>query len=149
VAKTDWTTDAGRLSGFRRAHDEAGLPLDEQLIVPIGFHAADTDEQIGALLDVEAPTAIFAANNLLAERAWHVLQRRGLALARDISLVGFDDLPWMSMVDPDITVVAQPAVEMGRRAARLFLRRIAEPDAEPRVECLHPLLVVRGSTAFP
>jgi LacI family transcriptional regulator len=147
VARTDWTTDAGRLRGFRRAHEEAGLPLDERLIVPIGFHAPDTDAQVRALLDVEAPTAIFAANNLLAERAWHVLQQRGLALARDVSLVGFDDLPWMSMVDPGITVVAQPAVEMGRRAARLFLRRIAEPEAGPRLECLQPELVVRGSTA--
>jgi LacI family transcriptional regulator len=147
VARTEWTTDVGRLRGFRRAHEEAGLPLDERHVVTIGFHAPDTDEQIGALLDVEAPTAIFAANNLLAERAWHVIRQRGLVLAEDVSLVAFDDLPWMSMVDPGITVVAQPTVEMGRRAARLFLRRMEEPDVEPRLECLQPLLVVRGSTA--
>jgi LacI family transcriptional regulator len=52
----------------------------------------------------------------------------------------------MEMVNPGITAVAQPTVEMGRRAAQLLLRRIAEPDAEPTVERLEPTLVVRGST---
>ena len=55
--------------------------------------------------------------------------RRGLRLPHDISLVGFDDVGWMAMVDPGITVVAQPAFEMGRRAARLFLRRAADSRA--------------------
>lgn len=78
-------------------------------------------------------TAIFAANNLLAEHAWHGLRERGLVLPRDISLVAFDDVPWMTMVMPGITAVTQPTVEMGRRAARLLLRR----------------LIVRGSTSTP
>jgi LacI family transcriptional regulator len=55
----------------------------------------------------------------------------------------------MSLVDPAITVVSQPVVEMGRRAASLLLRRAESPSSPPRVECLQPLLVVRGSTAVP
>jgi LacI family transcriptional regulator len=149
VVDTDWTSDAGRLAGYRAAHEAAGVPLDERLVVRIAAQARDTDARISALLDVEAPTAIFAANNLLAEHAWHVLRRRRLALPGDVSLVGFDDVPWMEMVSPPITVVAQPAFEMGRRAAALLLRRLEDPGALPSVERLQPTLVVRGSTGAP
>lgn len=149
VAATDWTSDAGRLAGYLAAHADAGVELDERLVLPIGFHAPDAEQRIAALLDVEAPTAIFAANNLLAEHAWRVVRSRGLRLPHDVSLVGFDDLPWMEMVEPGITVVAQPALEMGRRAARLLLRRVADRTCPPAVERLQPTLLVRGSTAPP
>jgi LacI family transcriptional regulator len=66
-----------------------------------------------------------------------------------MSLVGFDDVQWMEMVSPPITVVEQPAVELGRRAASLLLRRIAEPDSAATVELLQPSLLVRGSTGAP
>jgi LacI family transcriptional regulator len=146
VAATDWTSDVGRLQGYRQAHEEAGVELDERLIVRVAFHAPDAEARIGALLDEERPTAIFAANNLLAEQAWRVVRERGLKLPNDISLVGFDDVPWMEMVSPGITVVAQPTDELGRMAARLLLRRIADPSCPPAVEQLEPTLVVRGST---
>jgi LacI family transcriptional regulator len=149
VAKTDWTSDAGRLRGYRAAHAEAGVPVDERLIVAIEFQAPDAEARIAALLETEAPTAIFAANNSLAELGWRVLRRRGLGLPRDVSLVGFDDVPWMEMVEPGITVVAQPTVEMGRRAAELLLRRVEDPLCSPAVERLEPRLVVRRSTAPP
>ena len=149
AADTDWTTDAGRVGGYRLAHDQGGVPVDERLIVRIGFHAPDAETKIDALLDDGSPTAIFAANNPLAEAAWNVLRRRGLALPRDVSLVAFDDVPWMTMVEPGITVIAQPTIEMGRRAARLLLARVDDGVREPQVELLQPTLVVRGSTGPP
>jgi LacI family transcriptional regulator len=149
VVDTEWTSDTGRVKGYRAAHEAAGVPVDERLIVRIGFHAPDAQARIGSLLDEERPTALFAANNLLAEQAWNVVRKRGLRLPGEISLVGFDDVPWMSMVEPGITVVAQPTVEMGVRAAQLLLRRFADPACEPQVECLEPTLVTRGSTAAP
>jgi DNA-binding LacI/PurR family transcriptional regulator len=149
VAQTDWTTDAGRQHGYRAAHEEAGLKVDERLVLPIGFHAPDAEQRIEDLLDTERPTAIFAANNLLAEHAWRVLRRRGLELPTDVSLAAFDDVPWMTMVDPGITVVAQPTLEMGRQAARLLLRRIDDPAASAALVCLEPELLQRGSTGPP
>jgi LacI family transcriptional regulator len=110
-------------------------------------HAPDAEERIERLFAYEDPTAIFAANNLLAEQAWRVLRKRRLRLPHDFSLVGFDDVPWMEMVEPGITVVDQPTVEMGRCAARLLLERIEHPAAPSRVECLQPSLIVRSSTA--
>lgn len=144
--ETDWTTDAGRLAGYRRALADHRLALDERLVVRIAVHAPDAAERIDALLANEAPTAIFAANNRLAEEAWRVIRRRGLRIPDDVSLVGFDDVPWMEMVDPAITVVEQPTHELGRCAAKLLLRRLEQPAREPAVEILQPVLVVRGST---
>jgi LacI family transcriptional regulator len=144
--ETDWTSEAGRLEGYRIGLHNARLPLDENLVVRIAPNALDTEPRIEALIDEQAPTAIFAANNLLAEHVWQVLRRRGLRIPDDISLVGFDDVPWMAMVDPPITVVEQPTLELGRCAARLLLRRLAGPALPPAVEILQPRLVVRGST---
>jgi LacI family transcriptional regulator len=114
--------------------------------VRIPLHSPDTEMRIEALLDEGSPTAIFAANNTLAEQVWHVLRRRGLRIPADVSLVGFDDVPWMGMVDPAITVVEQPTLELGRKAAHLLLRRLNGPTLEPALEILQPRLVVRGST---
>jgi LacI family transcriptional regulator len=147
--ETEWTTDAGRLRGYRAAHEDAGRPVDDRLILRIGVKAPDAAARIAALLDVESPTAIFAANNALAEIAWHVLRQRRLDLPRDVSLIAFDDVPWMSMVTPGITAVAQPTVELGRRAARLLLRRLDDPGCPISLEVLQPELVLRGSTAAP
>jgi LacI family transcriptional regulator len=143
---TDWTSDVGRVAGFRNAHAAAGLEVDESLILRLPFHDASAELRIADLLDRTAPTAIFAANNLLAEQAWRVLRARGLSLPDDISLVGFDDVQWTGMVSPGITTVAQPTIELGRRAAALLLRRIREPHSPTELELLQPSLVVRGST---
>jgi LacI family transcriptional regulator len=149
VVDTEWTTDAGRLRGYLEAHEQADVPVDEELIVRVAPDAEDAGRRIAALLDRAAPTAIFAANNLLAEQAWRVLHERGLRLPGELSLVGFDDVPWMTLVDPPITVVAQPTVTMGQRAAALVLRRLADPACETVIETLRPSLVVRGSTGSP
>ena len=146
MAKTTWTTDAGRLQGYRAALTAAGLKVDRRLIVKIATHAPDVRARIAGLLDEQQPTAIFAANNQLAEQAWQLLRRRRLAIPRDVSLVAFDDVPWMGMVQPAITAVAQPTFEMGRRAALLLLRRLEDPTCGRTVEVLEPRLVIRGST---
>ena len=148
VVKTDWTSDVGRLRGFHAAHEAVGLAVDPALVTQIEPGAPDTDARVSALLD-RRPTAVFAANNLLAESAWRLLRRRGQRLPHDVSLVGFDDVPWMEMVEPGITAVAQPTFELGRRAAALLLLRVADPGRVPQLEELQPALVVRGSTGPP
>jgi LacI family transcriptional regulator len=148
--ETDWTSDAGRLSGYRTALRNARIEFDKRLVARIPVHSPDTEARIESLIDSAQPTAIFAANNALAEQTWLVLRRRGLKIPGDISLVAFDDVPWMEMVDPSITVVEQPTLELGRCAAKLLLRRLhGGPSLAPSVEVLQPRLLVRGSTAAP
>jgi LacI family transcriptional regulator len=147
MARTSWTTDAGRLEGYRTALTAAGLAVDRRLVLKIPTHAADAFARIEALVESERPTAIFAANNLLAEQAWRVLRKRRLAIPGDVSLVAFDDVPWMEMVQPGVCAVRQPTFEMGRRAGLLLLRRLEDASAGRTVEVLQPELVLRGSTA--
>jgi LacI family transcriptional regulator len=160
IDETKWATGAERLRGYRAAHRAAGVPLDRGLVLDLEFQAADARSRVAELLDRNPDvTAVFAVNNLMAETAWLELRRRGLAVPRDVSLVSFDDLAWMRMVEPGLTAVAQPTYDMGRRAAELLLGRIAEREAAApskrgtgrrRVqETLEPTLVLRGSTAAP
>jgi LacI family transcriptional regulator len=147
VARTTWTTDAGRLDGYHSALAGAGIRADRKLILKIETHDADGRSRIDRLLETEKPTAVFAANNVLAEQAWRALRNRRRDIPGDVSLVAFDDVPWMEMVQPPITAVRQPAYEMGRRAALLLLRRLDDPTCGRTVEVLQPELVVRGSTS--
>jgi LacI family transcriptional regulator len=146
---TEFTSDAGRLEGYRQAHAAAGVPVDERLVLRVALHDETVAERITGLLARESPTAIFAANNILAMQAWRAIRARALSLPDEVSLVGFDDVQWMEMVTPAITVVDQPTFELGRRAAALLLRRLEEPVSAPTVELLQPSLLVRASTAPP
>lgn len=86
------------------------------------------------------PTALFCGNNLLTESVVRALRERHIQVPRDIALVGFDDLPLFDLLDPPLTVAAQPVEEIGSTAANLLFARIAEPGrplskvlAEPQV----------------
>jgi DNA-binding LacI/PurR family transcriptional regulator len=148
---TAWNSDAGRQQGYRLALERAGIPFEEDLVVKVAPTESEglIDRRIRNLLGQKGLTAIFAANNVLTVRVWRVLRQVGLKIPDDLSLVGFDDAPWMDMVTPGITVVAQPAFDIGRRAASLLLRRVENRSLPPAVECLHGSLIVRGSTAPP
>jgi LacI family transcriptional regulator len=117
----------------------------------VGFGGGNAAAATAALLDRHPDvTAIFAANNLMAEGVWQELQRRKLRVPRDISLVAFDDQPWMTMVEPAVSAVSQPVVRLGATAAELMLARLTgELTGEPRTVWLEPSFVRRGSTRAP
>jgi LacI family transcriptional regulator len=148
---TEWTSDAGRLQGYRAALRQAGLPFDPALLVKVAPHDSEdrVERRIRELLGRPGLSAVFAANNVLTVRAWHVLRRAGLRLPEDISLVGFDDVAWMDMVTPGITAVAQPTVDLGWRSAQLLLRRMRDRTLPPTAEQMDGKLIVRGSTGPP
>ena len=149
IDETDWTTGKGRLQGYTDAHRAAGMSVDDRLVIQSGFDAETVSAQARELLALrKRPTALFAANNLLAELAWRAAADAQLRIPTDLSLVGFDDAPWMSMVTPGITTVSQPAFELGVRAARVLLSRIDKP-ARARAVRLASRLIERGSTAAP
>ena len=102
-----------------------------------------------ALISVSpAPTAIFAANNILAEACLTVFADRGLQVPEDISLVAFDDIKWMSIKKPLITTVNQPIAEMARSAAELLLKRMQTLDGHPPSRMVYqPTLLIRESVA--
>src|SRR5262249_4325677 len=80
-----------------------------------------------------------------AEGCFLALGELGLRVPQDVSLVAFDDVPWMSMVRPKLTAVRQPVADMARSAAELLLRRIKYNDPVPSTSVFRSELVVRGS----
>lgn len=137
-----------RLRGYRRALEDAGLAPDDELVAEADFLVEGGARAADRLLDLaDPPTAIFASSDTEAFGAMLTIQKRGLSIPGDISLVGFDDIPEASYVTPALTTVRQPMHEMGRLAAEALLEAMGEPDQEhPTIE-LPTELVIRASTA--
>ena len=137
-----------RSAGYCRALQEAGLPIDERLIVAGSFRDVGGYSGAQALLTLPAaPTAIFAGNDLMAIGALAAARDAGIAVPDDLSIVGFDDIHLAGYINPPLTTVAQPKYELGVIAAELLLARLAEPDLPPQRRLLQAQLVVRQSTA--
>ena len=102
------------------------------------------------LLDApRRPTAIACASDLLAQQVYEALEQLGLRAGRDVSVVGFADLPESQWLAPKLTTIRQDFEQIGRNAARLILERLdaGKADAPPRSLRIAPELVVRESTA--
>jgi LacI family transcriptional regulator len=146
-----FTTGDGRAAGYRSALRAAGIPVDERLVSRVTFHPADPALAAGQLLDANRDTtAIVAGNNILAGGAVLAARQRNLRIPEDCSIVGFDDVPWMSFAEPALTTVAQPAREIGAQTARLLLDRMeGRLSGPPETRYLEPALIIRASTAPP
>lgn len=150
IDELDWTTGKQRSAGYETALREAGLTFDMDLVVASGWDSAAAETAVHDLLSgPERPTAVFAANNVIAEGAWRAAVSLGLVIPRDVSLVAFDDAPWMSMVTPAITTVTQSPAAIGEAAVHQLLERINRPTGPVRRIVLSTELVERGSTAPP
>ncbi len=103
-----------------------------------------------ALIELDPiPTAIFAANNILAEACLLVLSGYGMKVPKDVSLVAFDDTKWMGLTYPPITTIRQPIADMARKAASILLNRLQSIEAsQPATVTFAPELVYRASVAF-
>jgi LacI family transcriptional regulator len=149
LGELGWMTATERLAGYRAALERFGLPFDESLVPRSSFSPAEAARVTGELLDKRPDvSAIFATSNVLAEGAIAEIQRRGRRIMTDLSLIAFDDVPWMRLMQPPISAVAQPTIGLGSVAAELLLDRLdGTAGAEPVVRRLETTLILRGSTA--
>lgn len=143
----DTSTGRERLEGYRRAHAQAGVTVDESLI-RFGDYKQESGRDLSALLLSlpQPPTALFACNNLMLIGAIETIFARGLKIPQQVALIGYDDLPLAAVFDPPLSVVQQPAYEVGRKAAELLFRRFDHPLAETISLVLKPKLIIRGSS---
>jgi len=93
----------------------------------------------------QPPTAILIANNLMTLGGLQAIHESGLAIPEQVSLVGFDDMDWASSLRPPLTCVAQPAYEMGEKAAQILLERIRQPEQPHQILVLDTRLIIRAS----
>ena len=99
--------------------------------------------------DAPPPTAIFAHNDLMAVGAVDALKEAGLRCPQDVSIVGYNDAPLTDHVDPPLTTIRFPGLEVGRRAARLAIALMSGEETAGDSRPLEPAIVVRASTAEP
>lgn len=143
------STGAGRYRGFRTGIEAAGLVGDDELVVfaEAFSEAAGYAGGCELLRRRREVTAIVAANDMLALGCLRALVQAGLNCPRDVSLVGFNDMPFVDRVSPPLTSVGLPHYEVGTYAAELVLERIDDCRGPVKELFLAPRLVVRASTA--
>lgn len=159
IDELEWTTGKERASGFQdalvgyrqpRDHSANRVRADEATVVAAGWDVdAATAAATSLLTSLTPPTAIFAANNVLTEGVWRAAQTCGLRVPGDLSIVGFDDAPWMSMVQPGISTCRQDTQTLGAVAVRTLVDRIENPTAPVNTVVLPTEFVDRGSLAPP
>lgn len=137
-----------RMQAFRSALRQHGLEPDTRLIVECdSYRERGGANALQHLLDAGCDfTAVVAANDLLALGCYDVMSPRRLRCPGDISIVGFNDMPFIDKVSPPLTTVHVPHYEIGAEAARLLLDKLNGSTAEKSV-LLPVSLTVRGSTA--
>lgn len=149
TSSLQFSSFAERQKGYERALKENGIEIDKRLIKEGDPRSLETARSLTEeLLDLdEPPTAIFATNNLMTLGVLEALNKHNLRIPEDISIVGFDDLPWAKAISPPLTAVKQPAYEMGKKAAELFFKRVEDPSIESVEVVLEAKLIIRESTA--
>lgn len=138
-------TGLERHEGYTSALLEAGLPVLAQFIRP---YTADAEAAAIRLLDEEKPDALIASNSLLAAGILRAAKSRALSVPEELALACFDDEPWTSLIQPSLTVIAQPVDQIGHDAMRLLSDRIREPSSHPRTILLPGRLIERGTTSI-
>jgi DNA-binding LacI/PurR family transcriptional regulator len=139
----------GRMRSYQRALASRGVDYDENLVQYGNFRADCVPPMIDCLFSPgnEPPTAIFAANDLMAIAAIHELQRRGLRVPEDVAVCGYDDIPEARTMIPPLTTISQNTRKMGQLLAQLLIERLA--SSEPLPERVVPFefdFVIRDST---
>ncbi|MGH9304558.1 MAG: LacI family DNA-binding transcriptional regulator [Acidimicrobiales bacterium] len=145
------STGYGRYRGFLSAMEANGLEVDPRLVFfAAGFSIAEGERCGGELVGIDSPpTAVVAANDMLALGCYGALDHSELDCPSQVSIVGFNDMPFIDRMSPPLTTVRIPAYDIGFQAAELMVGRIRRPDSPLKVLLLAPRLVVRSSTAPP
>ena len=140
-----------RIEGAKRALDEVGVVGDDTLISTADTQLFDVGYEAGKyLLSLDnPPTAIFALTDVTAVGVIHAISELGLSIPDDVSVLGYDDVPIASYMVPPLSTVAQPIVEMGKKAVQLLLKSIQNPESVPEKAVLKTKLIERKSTAPP
>ncbi|MFA5262894.1 MAG: LacI family DNA-binding transcriptional regulator [Opitutaceae bacterium] len=153
AGRTDLSVGLERANGYRKAMQEANLPVPDSYFCA-GDFLADSGHRCGLrLLQLpEPPTAIFSCNNSMTLGLMRALSESGVRCPDQMSVVTFDDFPWASYFQPQMTAVAQPTREIGRQALRMLFS-ILKPDSAEAREIKEPMIIlqaelrVRKSTA--
>jgi DNA-binding LacI/PurR family transcriptional regulator len=139
-------TSSERRRGYEDALTEAGIDVVAPYVRTSDYRVSSAQAETNALFDLPTPpTALFTSDSMMTLGAMAAVRERGLVVGTDVSLVAFDDPDWARLIDPPLTVLAQPARRMGETAAERLILRLSEPELEPAKIVLPTELILRGS----
>ena len=134
--------------GFLEAHRTRAIHVDPELLVPGGFDLSDGQRGVVALLGLRnPPTAIVAANDLVAIGALNALSHLNKRVPEDLAVVGYDNIRMAEVFNPAITTIAQPLYRMGETAMETVLARINDPTLAGETVRFETTLIVRNSSS--
>ncbi len=148
IGHPDHQAATDRYIGFKKALEEAGLPLDPELIQQGDWSFDSGACGARSLLSlVNPPTAIVAGDDDMAAGVLRAAQEAGIVCPHQLSVVGFDDVPMAGQISPALTTVRQPITEIARIAAEIVIDQI-ENDQRGQWGIMIPTeLIIRDSTA--
>jgi DNA-binding LacI/PurR family transcriptional regulator len=138
------STSVARLAGYRNGLAEFGVAEAQERIVLSDTTLEGGYRETMRLVASRVPfTAIFASNDLMAFGAWKALEESGLRVPDDVSIIGYDDIPFAEYVN--MTTIAQPSYELGRNALMLLMDLIKGLRRPPQKILLRDSLIIRRS----
>jgi len=134
----------GRLEGYKKALNKYRIPLDESLISVGDINIEDGYERTKQMLEKNLDfTAIFAYNDMMAFGSIQAIREKGLRIPEDIGLVGYDDIPFCSLMDPALTTIRLKKQELGIESVKLLLSRINSNRKKTKKIMLDVDIIVR------
>lgn len=141
-----YTAAADRLAGYKQALKDAGIPYSENLIRFGNFTASSGYREMQSLFDNTPDfTAVFISSDEVAVGAIAAIHEHGLKIPDEIALVGFDDLPIARYLEPPLTTVAVPALELARRASSMLIDMLQGETVNDQRVILDTVLKIRES----
>jgi DNA-binding LacI/PurR family transcriptional regulator len=144
-APQNFTSSFDRMLGYKDALLSGGIPFDDRLIRYGDFDPQSGYKQMKSLLSGRLFTAVFVASDNVAIGAKAALREAGLRVPEDISLVGFDDIPWAQFADPPLTTIHMPAQTLARTACVVLMDLLQGKEPTTRRQVLDTELVIRKS----
>ena len=151
AAAENWLwSETERLLGYLDALEEAGIPFDPTLVSTCDHNEEATVGAVGEMLALaEPPTAVLTTETDAMVGTLRAIRAAGLSYPRDISAIGFDVSSWASVMEPPLTMIAQPMLELGRAAAQHAFARIAGDNGDAVVETIPASFTSRASVTAP
>ena len=141
-------SEAERLRGYLDALDEAGIEFNGQFISHCPHNESDVTGAVAYMLELpDRPTALLATETDAMVGALRAIRQHGLSYPGDISLIGFDDSSWANVMDPPLSMIAQPMLQLGKDAAQRVFALIDGNDMAPKVDTVPTKFIARGSVS--
>jgi len=143
-----FSTGFERYQGFLNGMLKTGLNVDKTLVTFCNAFSEEEGRNAASKLLAlsKSLTAIYVGNDIIALGVYDELEARGIKCGKDISVVGFDDMPFADKFNPPLTTVRTPMINVGTEAARILLDKINDNNIPARTIKLKPDLIVRAST---